>query len=384
MEIFVFEYACGGGVRDSLESSILVEGFSMLRLVVEELRKCGVSVVTTLDSRIKECAQLNADKIYDIHPGEDVLEKIEDISRRADSTYLIAPGPELLRLARFLESKGISHLSSNVSAIEVTLDKGETAIALKRAGLPVPEIYEEGNVKFPCVVKPVDGVGCTDTYLLYSQEDFQKAKGKLGSRFILQEYIEGIDASVTLVSNGREAMPISLNHQNVHLSTPDNRSRYRGGFTPLDNELSGECMDVARKAVESISGLKGIVGVDLVIGDEPYVMEINPRLTTSVIGLCQIGDIDFLEAIRGSLNKRPHLAGCAYFSHIFSRREVILSKNLIEDVASIRGVWTPPISYYGKIKKGESLAFGLSVGKDNEDAKIRFDMLENSVLEVIS
>ena len=38
--------------------------------------------------------------------------------------------------------------------------------------------------------------------------------------------------------------------------------------------------------VESFSGLRGYVGVDVVLGqDKLYVVDVNPRLTTSYVGL---------------------------------------------------------------------------------------------------
>src|SRR5205814_157736 len=63
------------------------------------------------------------------------------------------------------------------------------------------------------------------------------------------------------------------------------RVSYRGGETPIDHAEAARQLALA--AVSSIEGLHGWVGVDLVIDDDerPVIIEINPRPTTSYIGL---------------------------------------------------------------------------------------------------
>ena len=61
-------------------------------------------------------------------------------------------------------------------------------------------------------------------------------------------------------------------------------------------------MKLARAAIECVPGLLGYVGVDLVLGDAEdgctllnYAIEINPRLTTSYIGLRALADFNIAE-----------------------------------------------------------------------------------------
>jgi predicted ATP-grasp superfamily ATP-dependent carboligase len=51
-----------------------------------------------------------------------------------------------------------------------------------------------------------------------------------------------------------------------------------------------------------VPGLLGYVGVDLVLGDaadgsQDYAIEINPRLTTSYVGLRQLAEFNLAEAM---------------------------------------------------------------------------------------
>ena len=55
---------------------------------------------------------------------------------------------------------------------------------------------------------------------------------------------------------------------------------------------------MACSAVNAIPGMKGYVGVDLVLSnDSVWLIEINPRVTTSYIGLRQILSANLAEII---------------------------------------------------------------------------------------
>jgi hypothetical protein len=77
-----------------------------------------------------------------------------------------------------------------------------------------------------------------------------------------------------------------------------------------------ECaIELACSAAKLIPGLRGYVGVDLVLtGESAQVLEINPRLTTSYVGLRQVSETNLAGAIwdaciNGVLPDRVLLAG---------------------------------------------------------------------------
>jgi predicted ATP-grasp superfamily ATP-dependent carboligase len=70
----------------------------------------------------------------------------------------------------------------------------------------------------------------------------------------------------------------------------DGRFHYRGGAVPLPGALAERAVKLTAPAVEVVPGLLGYVGVDIVVGEptdgsQDQVIELNPRLTTSYIGL---------------------------------------------------------------------------------------------------
>src|SRR5262249_33907339 len=80
----------------------------------------------------------------------------------------------------------------------------------------------------------------------------------------------------------------------------DGRFRYEGGELPLPAPLATRAVRLARSAVEAVPGLAGYVGVDLVLGgaadgSADWIIEINPRLTTSYLGLRELAEQNLAE-----------------------------------------------------------------------------------------
>jgi tyramine---L-glutamate ligase len=65
---------------------------------------------------------------------------------------------------------------------------------------------------------------------------------------------------------------------------------YRGGSLIREPVLAERATSLALRAIETLPPALGYVGVDLVLGEAPdgsddVVIEVNPRLTTSYVGL---------------------------------------------------------------------------------------------------
>ena len=83
-----------------------------------------------------------------------------------------------------------------------------------------------------------------------------------------------------------------------------------------------ESIDIAKKVVESIPGLKGYVGVDLMISElnEIFILEINSRLTTPFVALRQLIDenlcLIILNSIYGKLPDKLNITGHITFKKV--------------------------------------------------------------------
>jgi predicted ATP-grasp superfamily ATP-dependent carboligase len=82
----------------------------------------------------------------------------------------------------------------------------------------------------------------------------------------------------------------------------DGRLRYLGGELPLASGLADRARALADRAISALPQSVGYIGVDLVLGREPggsedVVIEVNPRLTTSYVGLRAAAKSNLAEAM---------------------------------------------------------------------------------------
>ncbi|BDH79161.1 MAG TPA: ATP-grasp domain-containing protein [Methanothermobacter sp.] len=309
MNLLVFEYATATGIQDP---SILIEGKSMLKALLQDLWEFKPSYL------ISEKFHHLIDYPNPIILKEDLYSWIRENASEFDATLFIAPeeNMELYKLTCLLESEGVQVMGSTSEAVLTCSDKLRTYNALQ-GRVPLIETYELDNVNFEgkMVVKPVDGVACQGIKIIESSEDLEKIITSSDSRMILQRFVEGEAASVSILSNGKVALPLSLNKQNIKYN--NGILEYNGGITPFEHEMADDALLVAKRAVESIDGLRGYVGVDLILSDKIYVVELNSRITTPYIALRKLIDINLGEAIiaavNGKIPKEWNIGGVAEF-----------------------------------------------------------------------
>jgi predicted ATP-grasp superfamily ATP-dependent carboligase len=329
--VFIHEYISGGGFAGRpLPQGLLAEGAAMLRTILHDFHAWGIHhLLTTCDARLPT-DDLPADEIVAVEPGR-YRETFSRLLASSDAALVIAPesGGLLAGLTGEVERAGLLNLGSTGEAVRIAGDKLLTVERLAAANLPVPPTVNAPDpqaakaVGFPLVLKPRDGVGCEGLRFVRDEPQlttaWQQAQAESGdSPLIAQPFIGGVDASVSLLCDGQDALALSLNGQEIAIM--ENRLVYGGGIVPLDHPLSGQAMQVACSACRLIPGLRGYVGVDLVLTAEgPVVMEINPRLTTSYVGLRRVVEGNLAEAIfaaaQGELPNAPlPLSGRVRFS----------------------------------------------------------------------
>jgi hypothetical protein len=366
----IYEHVSGGGfAEEKIPPSILSEGYAMLRCLVSDFRAAGHDVTTLLDSRLRAFSSLiKARSIISISSSRELSENLRKLSNEFDAVHIIAPesGQTLQNLVELVETSGGLSLNSRTDAIEKTSNKMATYETLKKRGLMVPETHRIGlrenlghikhvaeKLGFPLVFKPVDGIGCgglsvvkDETFIAAAVEKI--AKESLSEHFVVQKLVRGISASVSLIATDEKAVSVTLNKQMVTLASPFEKSSYSGGIVPFDHVLEKEALKVAQEAVESVSGLRGYVGVDMVLTkDGPVLMEVNPRLTTSYIGLRKVVNFNPAQAIIDAiLEKRlpenVQKEGYAFFSKV----KVPLIHGVLREACRLEEILSPPFPIF--------------------------------------
>jgi len=368
LRVLVCEYASGGGAAEgSIPSDVLCEGFGMLRSLISDIKAAGHNVTTLLNSALAAYnPPIDADHVIPVSSWQEAKTSIENVAKSFDAVYIIGPETSQISqsLIRIAEEAGLKLLNCSASAIEGVADKLRLYRSLKKEGIKTPktavlstldEVEEtkqalEDNLIFPLVLKPLDGVGCCGLSIVRNEAQIAGAIANIrkesGERnFVAQEYVQGIPASVSLIATGNEALPISLNKQILSLAGPESNSKYMGGQVPFDSPLIGEAFKLAKNTVESFRDLRGYIGVDLVLTErEPVVVEVNPRLTTSYIGLklavsFNIGQAIVEAVLQGHLPEDIQVAGYSCFSKVEVPSPTVVA---LRDSYGIEGLVSPP------------------------------------------
>lgn len=333
--LFVYEFISGGGwSQEELPPDLSGEALAMLWAVLADFRALeGVHTLTTLDCRIDlHRHDLPADEVILIRFDEREL-GFAAILERSDAALIIAPETNgiLAHLSQMVEDRGIPLLGSRASAIKVAGDKEACYRLCTQAGLPTPLTLKTSIAQiqqatesfgFPLVIKPLDGVGSEGVCLLNGPSDLDRAVNILRrqsrhAEILLQKYVLGEHASVSLLVTGQLVLPLSLNSQQIEIGCP---FTYKGGVIPLDHPLQARAFENACKVVRLIPGLQGYVGIDMILdSQEAWVIEVNPRITTSYIGLRQVLGMNLAGAIyeasiHGVLPEHVQLTGRVRFA----------------------------------------------------------------------
>ncbi|HUK39355.1 MAG TPA: ATP-grasp domain-containing protein [Methanomicrobiales archaeon] len=286
MKVLLAEYA------SFHDPALAPEGAAMLGVLAGSFRRIGYEVVTP-------------------RPG-DLDREIERLAPDCDAGLVIAPDHLLFGYTRLMEEH-TRNLGCSSLVTAVCADKLHTEKILGRHGVPVPDGGEPGRR----VVKPVSGCGSAGVRL----SDERPKEGEFAQRFI-----EGDHLSASLVGSmnvgeaclyftGRPPLLLALNRQLIEVE--DGAFHYLGGETPVDHPRSEEIVAVARRAV-TVLGCQGYAGVDMVVGDRVYVVDVNPRITTSIVGIAAVMEEEIagilVDASHGGGPDEVHLRGRVRFT----------------------------------------------------------------------
>ena len=270
MKILVAEYAVGTGIEE-----FMLEGKAMLDTLVRSFVSCG-HIVLYPTAGIK----LQSGKAVRTTGFEVTLTKL---SKECDAALVIAPDEILGDMTRIVENNSVN-LGCPSDSVRLCADKLECTRSLSRENIPVPETIGSGEYKGDFVIKP--RFGC-------ASEGIHRSKsGKLKKGFIATGFVEGEHLSVSLIT-GKTQLPLTVNRQLIEIN--DNFS-YKGSLVPYPCERNEEIIDVAKKTAR-ILGCRGYAGVDIVLGDKPYVVDVNPRPTSSIIGISRVMETQIADLI---------------------------------------------------------------------------------------
>jgi predicted ATP-grasp superfamily ATP-dependent carboligase len=276
-------------------------------------------------------------------------------------------------------------------------DKMKFFQELERLEIPHPETamaenFEEARKKakdigYPVLVKPSKGFGGVGIRKAQGPKELKQAfqdASLIDEKVLIQEYICGTSASVSLVSSNNETSTLTLNEQllGVNEVGQEEPFGYCGNVVPLvtTRSLMNRCKNTTER-ITSHFGLVGSNGIDFVISKEgiPYVVEVNPRFQATLECVERVLGINMVEA---------HMKACLQGilpiivkkTAVFCTRLILFApqRSIIPDLSVFEEVRDIPIPKV-IIEKGEPVCSIVREGADRNSSLRKARIIAESI-----
>lgn len=307
MRLLLHEFITGGGLfawkTAPADSGLLAEGRAMALAIAQDLSAVPDLLLTVLeDERIPPALRVSNQvraSALPVPSAEEEQAQFLSAAAQADAVLLIAPETDhaLLTRTHWIEKAASRNLGASAEFVLLAGDKHQTAERLAQAGVPVPQglrLESRGSDRFssldpsfPAVLKPLNACGSEGVRLVESPAQLTEIAHDAPFPLRLEKFFPGLAVSITALAGPRGTFFLPPCRQ---ILSQDGRFTYLGGELPLSPALALRAAHLARRAVAALPPARGFFGLDLVLGDDPagsgdVVIEVNPRLTTSYVGL---------------------------------------------------------------------------------------------------
>ncbi|MFO0941119.1 MAG: ATP-grasp domain-containing protein [Pirellulales bacterium] len=335
MRIAILEWVCGGGMHaiapDQIPTSLANEGQAMLACLLRQFSAAGADVVTLIDSRLVNRNRVCQDRCQlvdyerrsndsnqtsdDVDPVGDTIQHWIEFAFQCDLVLVVAPEIDgiLQRCLRAMKAAGLALLNCSGSFLENCCSKFQTARVLHQADIEHPKTYsleELQNVALTndeqlwCIKSDL-GAGCEglqvgtlDEIRAVASAKMLSSKSTSDTSYIVQPWIEGQTFSCSaIVDRTGTAHWFPLVTQSFSVAPSDSGCTtriYQGGEIVLNSSAISRPTELLNRTIEALAQLQplgalGWIGVDLLLDKSGkwIVIEVNPRMTTSVIGLSE-------------------------------------------------------------------------------------------------
>ena len=302
MKLLVYEHITSGALAaQTLPASLAHEGDWMLSAIVQDLDDLAqFELVLMRDARLTPLNTVAQPTYHWVESSENFSRIWQQCLQQYDVFLIIAPETDnqLASLQHAVHAAGKIFLGCDTQSCQIASDKLQSYRKLADADIATPPtvdattwLQKTHSDSQSWIVKPYDGAGCLETLLFHNTKAAIKYLSQFGASarkcMIVQPYIEGLAASLSLFVSDDRIDLLSLNNQ--HIDNETGRLKYTHSevfAAPLPVSLH-DAEQLAYTIKQAIPGLWGFVGIDLIIQADGTmnVIEINPRLTTSYVNL---------------------------------------------------------------------------------------------------
>jgi predicted ATP-grasp superfamily ATP-dependent carboligase len=343
MRLVVYEWCCSGGLAGDDASavvpsghdveSIVPEGRAMLRALVADALRDGGFEVTVLVDAARGCGLPSGAAIVPVASGAEIHALVRE-ARSADAVVIVAPETAGVLAARvaMVRAAGGLVLAPSDAITALAADKQATIDVLAAAGVAVPAgrslaagaAWPQG-FRLPAVRKARTSTAC-DGLVVVQRDGPLPPPADQATR--LEAWCAGESVGVACVIGPMGAVPLpAMTHR--FAAGPGGARSYIGGELLADPAAAARAEALAVRAVRSIlrrdrdAPAAGWMGVDMILGSrtdglDDRVLEVNPRLTTSFVGLAAASSRSLVrlmvDAAAGAPVARPTFSRSPSFS----------------------------------------------------------------------
>ncbi len=285
------------------------------------------------DVDLKACSERSV--IHDMPDDHDPdLQELAPLVRTLLPVDLIVLGPGFEHLGGWVEeiTGNVPVLNNPPNIFTSISDKAWLADKLKLLNLPHPFTVSLDSLKtpgdwtggYPAIIKPRSGAGGMENRLVNNLEDLTMTMAVLEcGQYLLQEYIKGTVASVSLISTKKQAAAIAVNEQLAGIDTLTGMPfAYCGNITPYISEHNDWMRETSINLAKELE-LIGSNGVDFIITDKgPVVLEVNPRFQGSIDTVEQSTGLNIFRLHHESFQGKLPVCGD---SHCFSIKTIFFA-----------------------------------------------------------
>ena len=373
--------------------NILAIGYSS-RNIVCSARRAGYNVYAIdafCDIDLARCAA--GSRTIDLGEQMDIkqidrkmiIELIESFDVGFDSIVL-GSGFEMIDLSHL----PCPILNNEPQVMQEVSNKARFAKRLVTLDIPHPRIYSSNELEsaqYPLMVKPKYAGGGILNRMATNKDELFTILDDLSDLYppmtpedmLIQDFISGTAASVSVLSTKNEARAIAINEQLIGIPwLTELPFAYCGNITLYETPYAEKMCEMAEELVMEF-GLVGSNGVDFIISNSgPVVIEINARFQGSLDTVELATGINIfnahVKAFVGELPEKPETCQFAARAVLYTNRDVVINKQVLDGILKEN---TADIPNYGhKAFAGDPVTSVIATGRSRQDA---LEKVRNSV-----
>ncbi|HSI42900.1 MAG TPA: ATP-grasp domain-containing protein [Methylotenera sp.] len=287
------EYITAGGLNhEPLDTALLQEALLMRDALLSDFSDiANIELITTYDARLTKPE--HASQAILIDEIKNPIHIWQTLLTDCDAALIVAPETSgiLNQVTTMVEASNTLNLGSHSGAVITCSHKYETYQILLSTSINTIPTYRTNEIEQLTsndgfVLKPNDGAGCEDTYYFSDKSSlYAWLASHPHDNMIVQPYLHGKTASISALFKQGQSWVLSCNEQIIEIQQ-DNKVHLRGCRVNAFQKYLPEFEHIANQIAQALPDLNGYAGIDVIINNNMiYVVEINPRITTSYIGL---------------------------------------------------------------------------------------------------